>query len=154
MIDGKSCEYNIPETKLFPPPRPDDSAPRLAPLHVDGTDDPQEQRALHYFRERTIADLSGFTTYTRAFWQSVIPGLSQTEPAIRHISIALSAQHESQHSDAENVDEINRFCFKHHSLALHTLSRSSPAQKEEVLLVSCIGRERRQMPSTQILTST
>jgi hypothetical protein len=135
MVDGKPCEYNIPQTKLFPPSQTDDSAPGL--LQVRDTSDPSEQRALHYFREKTIGDLSGFTTYTRAFWNSVIPGLSQAEPAIRHIAIALASQHEAQRAEPQDRDEINRFCFKHHSLALHHLSRSSPAQKEEVLLVSC-----------------
>lgn len=139
MVDGKSCEYNIPQTKLFPPPQQDDGASSPSSLQVPDTSDPLEQRALHYFREKTIADLSGFTTYTRAFWNSVIPGLSQAEPAIRHIAIALASQHEAQRSDPEKREELSRFCFKHHSLALHNLSRSSPAQKEEVLLVSCIA---------------
>ena len=139
ICDAKKCEYNVPETKLFPPPQQDDTAPTPGSMQVHDPSDPSEQRALHYFRERTVSDLSGFTTYTRAFWQSVIPGLSQAEPAIRHIAIALAAQHEAQHSDSKDVDETNRFCFKHHSLALQELSRSSPAQKEEVLLVSCIA---------------
>lgn len=128
--------YNVPETKLFPPPQPDDRA-SPGSLQVHDTSDPLERRALHYFRTNTIADLSGFTTYTKAFWNSVIPGLSASEPAIRHIAIALAAQHESQRADSERKGGMSQFCFKHHSLALHSLSRSSPAQKEEILLVSC-----------------
>lgn len=139
MVDGKECIYNVPETKLFPPPRADHSEVIPRSLQVAPIQDPLEQRALSYFKERTISDLTGFTTYTRAFWNSVIPGLSEAEPAIRHLAIALSSQHEARHSEADKVDEINCFCFKHHSLALQMLSRSSPAQKEEVLLVSCIA---------------
>ena len=139
MIDGRDCEYNVPETKLFPPPAQHTTALSPVSLQVQEFHDPLEQRALHYFRERAVSDLTGFTTYTRAFWNSVIPGLSQSEPAIRHIAIALSAQHEAQHSKPDNLEEINRLCFKHHSLALHSLSHSLPAQKEEVLLVSCIA---------------
>lgn len=139
MLDGKKCEYNIPETKLFPATQPE--AGQLSPStwQVHNVNDPLEQRALMYFRERTAVDLTGFTSYTQTFWSSLIPGLSQTEPAVRHIVIALSTKHEALRSSPERAEEINPFCIRHHSLALQTLTRPSLFQNEEILLVSCIA---------------
>ena len=139
MIDGKQCEYNVPETKLFPPSQSEVNSPTPGSLQVYQSLDVSEQRALLYFRERTTADLNGFTSYTHTFWNSLIPGLCQSEPAIRHIVIALATKHEALRSDVDRAAEINPFCIKHHSLALQTLTRPTIPHNEEILLVSCIA---------------
>lgn len=138
MIDGKHCEYNVPQTKLFPP-LASDSLPSPASQQVATGLDASEQRALLYFRERTTNDLTGFTSYTHTFWNSLIPGLCQSDDAIRHIIVALATKHEALHSDSDRAGEINPLCMKHHTMALQTLTQPSLVRNEEILLVSCIA---------------
>ena len=140
MLDGKKCEYNVPQTKLFPALQSHHSnhtSPGPCPAYE--ICDPAEQRALLYFRERTGPGLTGFTSYTNTFWNSLIPGLSESEPAIRHIVIAIATKHEALNSNPERAVELEPLCAKHHSLALRTLTRPSLFQNEEILLVSCIA---------------
>ncbi|KAK3705988.1 hypothetical protein LTR37_012982 [Vermiconidia calcicola] len=156
-LDGKECTYNVPPTKLFPESRPAESTeetsqqlPLESPsrsLHVDN--DPAEQRALCYFRERTAPGMTGFTSYTDTFWRSLIPGLSESEPAIRHIVIAISSKYEATRSASADAASLDTLCIKHYSHALGALSK--PAVSEEVLLVSCVAFtafERLQDPTT------
>lgn len=100
---------------------------------------PAEHRSLDYFNQKAVKDFTGFTSYTETFWKSLIPRLSQSEPAIKHIAIAISTRHEALHSDAEWAHEISGFGVKHHSLALQCLTNPSRDEKADILLVSCIA---------------
>lgn len=132
--------YEVPKAKIFPPSScdglPSLEANTLKPLEAL---DPMEHRALLYFNERTVPDITGFTSYTETFWKSLIPRLSQSEPAIRHIAIAISTKHEAFHSNPEWSQEISRFGVKHHSLAIQGLTNPSCDEKADILLVSCIA---------------
>lgn len=55
---------------------------------------PSELRALAFFREQTAPILSNFSTFTQRFWYEVIPQLSDAEPAVKHMTIALATRQE------------------------------------------------------------
>jgi hypothetical protein len=105
------------------------------------TGDPRERRALLFFDERTGPTLTGFTSYTEIFWVSVIPQLCQSEPAIRHIVIALATKHEAvlNESDSVSSEELSLYCTSQHSLAINSLTEQSCPPNTEILLVSCVA---------------
>ena len=51
-------------------------------------------RALSFFRERTGPSLGAFSKFTMQFFEQIIPLLSESEPAVRHMSVALATRQE------------------------------------------------------------
>ena len=169
ILASKECVYKVPQARLFPPTSSEiqtSSVPdALSPLQALA---PLERRSLVYFNERAVQDFTGFTTYTETFWKSLIPRLSECEPAVRHIgkyksrtrfkttsqviedillilsslaslAIAIATKHEALHSSSERAEEISSFGVKHHSLALQCLTNSSGRERADILLVSCVA---------------
>jgi len=66
---------------------------------------PTERRALHHFLNRSALDFS--ESLACRFWQSYVPRLSTTSPAVRHAVITISALHEQIFSTSSTVDS----CF-------------------------------------------
>ena len=136
VLSNRECAYDVPQARVFPPIA-QDPAPSL-PLPIEMLE-PAEQRALHYFRENTMRTITGFTSYTETFWNSLIPQLSQSERAVQHIIIAIATKCEAGHFP-DRADELAPFCLKHHSLALQCLTTPDTGSvDEEILLVSCVA---------------
>lgn len=139
LVTGVNCEYQTPQTWIFPATKPL-NPPILGLLEpTSAFGDSIEQRALCYYSEKLLPDVTGFTLQTEVFWRSLLPRLSQLEPAIRHILIATASKHEALRSLPPKLAELTPVCAQYHSLALRGLSQPSRPLGAEVLLMSCIA---------------
>ena len=66
-----------------------------------------ELRALSFFRERTSPSLSAFSKFTKQLWIEVIPQLSETISAVRHMTVALATRQELLSCSPEKLYELS-----------------------------------------------
>ena len=142
IVLGQECAgYNIPTSQIFPPqdrgldwPLP---TVRLPPRTT--IDDSVQQRALAFFRERTAPKMGGFTSFSNSFWTWLVPQLSQCEPAVRYVAIAVATKHEVLEETAKSPEELLAIYSKHRSLAIQELTQPSTQLSVDILLVCCVG---------------
>lgn len=139
LLSNVDCTYEVSKSRGFPSVRSlcDENMLLLQPCSAFS--DPPEKRALLYYNEVLLPDVTGFTAQTETFWKSLIPRLSHTEPAIRHILIAVASKHEALLTLAPKLAELTPICAKHHSLALRCLSQQTQSPGTDIVLVSCIA---------------
>ena len=104
-----------------------------------------ERRCFHFFRIRTVPQLSGY--FTSDFWDRSVPLSTYNEPAIRHAVIALASLHERyENGDAsilssnEDVSE-GGFALQQYNQAIRHLIKpviSRGKQAVDVSLLACI----------------
>ena len=139
---GQECEgYNVPTPRMFPPQNEGFDRPlpsvRLFPRTT--IDDSVQQRALAFFRERTASKMGGFTSFSNSFWRWLVPQLSQCEPAVRYVAIAIAAKHELLEETAKAPEELSAIFSEHRSLAVRELTQPSTQRSVDVVLVCCVG---------------
>lgn len=66
-----------------------------------------EMRALAFFREQTTPSLSAFSKFTTNFWMQLIPQVSETESAVRHMAIALASRQELLYCSPERLQHLS-----------------------------------------------
>lgn len=105
----------------------------------------RERRSFHYFRDRTVPDLSGY--FRSEFWDCLVLQFCHAEPAIRHALIALGAVHETfkiseDHAARTGQEEWDRrFALQQYNRAIINLRKhlsTSGHQSVEVALICCL----------------
>ena len=105
----------------------------------------KERRSFHYFRDRTVPDLSGY--FQSEFWNRLVLQFGHAEPAIRHALIALGAVHEKSRdidnpaAKTEPEDRERRFSLQQYNKAIHKLGKdlsTKGCQSAEVALTCCL----------------
>ena len=140
ILAAADCKYGTPRIRLFPAASVLPVAGNAQPVQPSSAyRDPSERRALLWFTEKLLPGITGFTAQTGTFWRSLLPRLSETEPSIRHILIAIASKHEGLRELSPRGAELTPVCARHHSLALQHLMRSDIRVKSDVLLVSCVA---------------
>jgi hypothetical protein len=155
---GRTCQgYDVPRAKIFPPQAKCSDENSTLTFFPSITGNALEQRALAFFTERTAPNLAGFTSFTSSFWTFLIPQLSQSEPSVRHIVVALASRYELRSQLTPISQNLSQLCFRHYSMAICALTRSSSPISAEILLVCCIAfiayerLHNRDLKSTQYL---
>jgi len=125
------------------------SLSRLTPTSSGRAD---EQRALLFFSEKTTPLLAAFSQFTLHFWNSLLPQLTQSEAAVRHLSIALASRQEMCSCAPSDLLRLSRLRSEHYSAALRVLTRSDSPCSLVVVLMCCllfVGYENFQDPAEQ-----
>ena len=76
----------------------------LSTNHTEGSD----VRALLFFRECTIPSLSTFSKFTKQFWNELVPQLSETESAVRYMTIALATRQELLSCPPDSLHKLSQ----------------------------------------------
>ena len=122
---------------------PGSIASNSIPFHLPGNG--RERRSFHYFRDRTVPDLSGY--FQSEFWDRLVLQFCHAEPAIRHALIALGAVHETfkiseDHAARTGREEWNRrFSLQQYNKAIAKLRKhllTKGHQSVEVALICCL----------------
>ncbi|KUJ06421.1 uncharacterized protein LY89DRAFT_603422 [Mollisia scopiformis] len=82
----------------------------------------REQRSFHFFRQTTVAHLSG--CFSEDVWDNLVLQTSHHEPAIRHAIIALGSLHERYVTHAALInrqDALDDFALQQYNLAIRSL---------------------------------
>ena len=140
ILGAVDCKYEAPRTWLFPAASRSPNTCNLRTIQPSSAySDPSERRALLWFTEKLLPDITGFTAQTGKFWRSLLPRLSETEPSIRHILVAIASKHEGLRELSPRNSELMPLCARHHSLALQHLTQSDTRSKADILLISCVA---------------
>lgn len=138
LLSDFDCVFNLSRAKEQLSGRPP-CPPGVLVEPCSAFGDPVENRALTYYNEVLLPDVTGFTSQTETFWRSLVPRLSHTEPAIHHILVAVASKHEALRTCDPKLAELTPVCAKYHSLALRCLGRANRVPNTEVALMSCIA---------------
>jgi hypothetical protein len=93
---------------------------------------PEEARALQFYRERTALTLSDHSHSD--FWLRLVPQVSYSDLAIKHMIITLASIEEALDT-APDPWPCYDTCLKHHSKAIGSIIRTSPSPPVEVVLI-------------------
>ena len=102
-------------------------------------EDAESSRSFSYFWERTSSNLSG--DLDQSFWKVFVLQFSNTQPAIKHMLLAIGSLHESLDLSSsttgdDRIGKLQLLAFEHHHAAIQLLKDS--AEDLETALVSCI----------------
>ena len=103
--------------------------------------DINEQRALVYFKERTVPILASFTYASTSFWTRIIPSMSLNNPIVRSAMIAASSLHETVHYRNNLLQPTmfpERLHVKHLSRSISALTIQDQPPSREVVLMTCL----------------
>lgn len=112
-------------------------------FYVPGND--QERRCIHFFRSRTVPQLSGH--FSSDFWDRLVLQTTQHEPAIRHAVIAVGSIHERFELGDSSIFKSNNdaleggFALQQYNQAIKHLIEplcSNRQQALDVCLISCL----------------
>ncbi|ETN41990.1 uncharacterized protein HMPREF1541_03929 [Cyphellophora europaea CBS 101466] len=136
-LGGRDCIYlEPPKAKLFEPKTvsPSQSSPTAS---LTPPAEPEEQRALQFFNEKTALAMATFTDFTKRFWQSAIPQVAATEHSVRHMTIALASRQERNLvTSSFDSSRLERMENKHYALGLSALTRNTTIGDVEVILLA------------------
>lgn len=105
----------------------------------------QERRCFHFFRNKTVLQLSGF--FESDLWNHWVLQACHHEPAIRHAVIALGSLHERFETEdksvvGSNLDAVQGgFALEQYNHAIRQLIRPTSATKRpaiDVCLIACV----------------
>lgn len=136
ILSERDCRYDVPRAKVFPHGETASSPLTPEMIQLNFTD-PREERALAFYMNRTRKEIAGFTSFTDRFWNTLIPQLCVTEPAIRHVAISVATRHEA--ITMGKSEELEQFCLQQHMHALHLLSTLDRLKHQDLLMLSCIA---------------
>ncbi|KAH8883408.1 hypothetical protein GQ53DRAFT_664030 [Thozetella sp. PMI_491] len=96
---------------------------------------PSEARALHFFRARVAAGLSG--PYDSYFWTDLVLQLSNSEPIVRHALVAISSLYENLSCRDNDLGKLksNEFALAHYNTAVRSLRE---VRHEPLVLLACL----------------
>lgn len=105
----------------------------------------QERRNFHFFRERTVPQLSGF--FGSEFWEGLVPRTTHHHPAIRHGVLALGSLHErfemgDRSIFASNLDTAQGgFALQQYNRAIQSLIKTTSTEQGrslDICLIACV----------------
>ena len=145
--DGEPC--------VFGPSRRGQRAQRQAPtasvdVHLSGPSSPvaseqfsdQESfQSFKFFLEKTSFALSN--GFDRTFWKKLVPQVSQGQPAIKHLLMAVGSMHESleKNYSVSPEDESRtptQLSLKHYQRAIDLLNSGKAPLPSELAMFSCL----------------
>lgn len=113
------------------------------PVDIWGSE--RERRSLHFFRSRTVPQLSG--CFGSEFWDRLILQAASYEPAFRHAVIAVGFAHELFECNGGRVrgageeSSEDYFAIKQYNIAImHLLTPFSRGHRQavDIFLASCV----------------
>lgn len=115
-------------------------------LDIDVSGNRDERRGFHFFRLKSMGEILG--QQDAGYWNDLLLRLSQSEPAIKHVSVAIASLHESlELSDYDAtahtttmIGQARALSLNHYNKAIQTLL-SDPNQLRDrfgTLLLSCL----------------
>ena len=100
----------------------------------------EERRSFQFFCEKSLLQLSG--TYTIPFWRKLVLQVSQAEPAIKHMLLAISSLHESIEFEGDSPDfslgSRRIFAIQQQNKAIRTLTSTENKPTFELTVLSCL----------------
>ena len=146
---GFNCEYVTPKAWVFESSAtpceesssPSSHNPHAGPSACGDRLDVHEQRALVYFREKTVPILSSFAHGSAHFWTKIVPRLSLTNPTVRSAMIAASSLHENVHYRGRSLQPAmfpEKLYAKHLSKSIGALTIRDQPPSREVVLMTCL----------------
>jgi hypothetical protein len=99
---------------------------------------PEEQKALVFYCEDMMPILIAANTATSRFWGRLVPQASQSEPAIRHMLVAVSSWQEMIKISQSNREKSFHLATKHHTKALAVLTQPGHQPSVVVTLIACL----------------
>ncbi|RFU26147.1 hypothetical protein B7463_g10185, partial [Scytalidium lignicola] len=102
-----------------------------------GTD--QERRCFHYFRCRTVPQLSG--SFESTFWNRLLLQATQHQPVVWHAVVALGSLHRHFEQRHQNLSEADEFALQQYVKAIGLVLkpiREQGHQAADVVLISCV----------------
>jgi hypothetical protein len=138
---GRKCDGYVPlKTWVFEVRNRDDSSSSPSLISAPSSDysEPMENRALMYFRERTVPVLSSFAAVAREFFNSTILQAGHVDPAVKHMIIATASLQEANLCTPGQYS-VNRWLFgQHYSKAIALLTGSGSKPSVETVLMACL----------------
>ncbi|CZT41714.1 uncharacterized protein RSE6_01490 [Rhynchosporium secalis] len=135
---GRKCDGYAPQDSNTLQQRP---AALSRPLSA--TEDPAEQRLLHFFSTYTAPSLSGF--FSNDFWERRVVESSHRQPSIRHAVIAIAAMHQEfierrRNDGMEDTSNLQAFAFRQYTKAISSLHHLMTTRMPplDLTLTSCI----------------
>jgi hypothetical protein len=134
---GRKCEYSTDTAASSPDDSSGQVLIRRIATHIPGN--AEEKRAFSYFLTNTAQELSGY--FSSSFWEKLILQASSSEPALRHVVIAIGSLHEEfSQKRLEYSEQSTGFAMGQYTKAIGHLRRSLENGKQSTLaaLMSCI----------------
>ncbi|RDW82972.1 hypothetical protein BP5796_04463 [Coleophoma crateriformis] len=116
------------------------TVPRSMPSLVI-TNNPREDRLLHFFFTTTATTLSGH--FAKDFWLQRVSQILPSVPCVRHAVIALAAVHQElrfKYLSDLSIDGLRSFALRQHAAAINKLQAfmASSSEQFDVPLITCI----------------
>ena len=139
---GRKCDGYVTPSKNKNLALPPESRALLVPGRqlFALPDAAKARRALDFFQQRTAPQLSGY--FDGSFWSGLLLQLSQSEPAVRHAMMAVSAVHEQFETSGQStaVMQLESFALQEYNQAIGSLQRHLASHEGSVRLplLACV----------------